>query len=182
MMLKIMLVYPSFSRRWLDQEPVCQELLDMLQQMACPGVQDFGSQLLLGMVDRIASEIHKKTENDIKTLGIHALKQRYLTKSAHMRWYDRHPVLKKAIGNLYALPLQGLTVLGFKLREPMNALGLYSFSCIELAMEPDPSDMMDIAKFCLYEPQEDSDQILETILGKDLFESLNQAYLAQHQR
>jgi hypothetical protein len=164
------------NSRWYDQEPVCRQVIDLLQQMENPTIQLFAANLVCQLANEVHNTLRLRSGSAPKTLGLSGIKETYLSRNQNKRWYDHTPQLKQAIGRFYTLPLNGLTALCFKLYEPLNLLALYSFICQQIGQQPQEEELTNIVRSGLFESTEQAEQTLIGLVGQDLYTALLSEY------
>jgi hypothetical protein len=109
-------------------------------------------------------------------MGLPALQGLYMAKREQRRWYDKEPILQKAIGTMYSLPKDGLSVLSFKLLDTFGLIAMYSFVCDQLGQDPTVRDLLNIVLTGLQEGKDEAEEVLSDIVGKDLYDAFSQEF------
>src|SRR5689334_23067502 len=134
-------------RRWYDQEPACSRLLSQVREMQQDEMREFCVRLMIHFCDKIKKELHavSRQSSGMHSLGSTAVTGIYQYGKRSRRWYDRNPVLKQGIGQLYTLPLNGLNTLSAKLGDTFGLLQIYSTVCTQIDQPPETRYMLQIA-------------------------------------
>lgn len=150
-------------------------MITQIRGMAQPEMRQFCARVLLHFEEKLRKELHLKgkKELDVSSLGIPALSGLYQFGSQKRRWYDREPILHKAVGGLYAFSLESLGLMGFKLGDTFGLLQIYSIVCRELEEPPVQADMAKICTTALKTGVSEARELLMSIVGKDLYHSLS---------
>ena len=163
------------DRRWYDQEPACTQLLKQLRQIEQPEIRHFCVNLMTHFCERLRKSLANKDKvsSKVNALGITAVTSLYRFGSERRRWYDDVPELHRAVGLLYTMPREGLTVIGYKLGDVVGLLQVYSVVCQQLNQIPDQKEMSKIALAALQMGKKEAEEIIISIVGKDLYDALN---------
>ncbi|HEY9746322.1 MAG TPA: hypothetical protein V6C99_08905 [Oculatellaceae cyanobacterium] len=167
---------PKHRRRWYDQEISCTRLIEQIRGMYQPTCQEFCARVLIHVAEKLRKEILQKTKHSAKVSSIGASGIAGLYNFGHesRRWYDQHPTIQKAVGSLYGLPLEGLTVVGFKLGDTMGLIQVYSTVCEQIAQEPELEALAKICTTALQDGRSEAEEVLISIVGQDLYQSITQ--------
>jgi hypothetical protein len=161
-------------RRWYDSEPECTRLVDIIEGIPNTEMRDVAGRLVIHFTERISNTLRGPYRAAPVSLGLPAIQDLYASKRHNRRWYDDDQTLKKAFSGLYALPLPGLSAVGFKLTNTLELIHIYAYACARLEQEPSHHEVQEIIKVSLYEGKNEGTELLEEILGKDLYESLTE--------
>ncbi len=163
------------NRRWYDNEPACTRLLEQLKGTQHPEIRDFAARIMIHFCERLRKELANKDKlsSRVNSLGVEGLTSLYRFGSQKMRWYDESPDVHKAIGYLYTMPMEGLSVIGFKLGDTFGLLQVYSAVCYQLGQAPAQAEMTKIALTALESGREDAEEALISIVGKELYEAFS---------
>jgi hypothetical protein len=163
------------ERRWYDNEPACTRLIIQLKGMQHPEIRDFAARIMIHFSERLRKALSSKDKlsSRVNSLGVGALTSLYKFGSYKRRWYDHAPELHKAIGQLYTLPHEGLSVIGFKLGDTFGLLQVYSAVCYQLGQLPAQKEMTKIALTALQSGKKEAEEALIAIVGRDLYEALS---------
>ena len=110
------------ERRWYDKDPILKEALELLQ-LSCDDTKSSAAQFILQLQEQVAGEVIDHVY-DIMT--------QYEGKGS--RWYDKDPVIMKAIELLRVAPKKTQRKAALKL---LLALEEQSFDNIDLKLEED---------------------------------------------
>jgi hypothetical protein len=162
------------NRRWYDQEASCPKLLKQIQGMPQPEIREFCSRVLINFAEKVRKEINgrDKRNNEVNSIGHVAIQVLYRYGEEKERWYDKDPVLHKAVGSLYTLNLEGLAIVGFKLGDTFGLLQIYGTVCDQLDQPADIREMARIATTALKAGTREAEEILVHLVGQDLYNSL----------
>ena len=158
------------QRRWYDQEPACEPLLQQLSSIQSGEIREFCARMIIHFTERIRALL--EPNGAPRSLGLPALQDRFLARQERRRWYDPDPVLQKAIGGLYSLPPEGLSALSFRLGDTLGLIALYDYVCERLQQAPVTEELVEITQASLQAGQEEAQEVLQEIIGKDLFKAL----------
>lgn len=161
-----------FYRRWYDQERSCHQLLLQIRSMPQPQAREFCARVIAHIAEKLRKEVQKKGMGGVSSIGVPALSSLYRFGSQRHRWYDGDPVIHKTVGLMYTLPTAGLSALGFKLGDTMGLMQIYASVCHQLDQPPDMKEMAKICITSLQAGREEAEEVLISIIGKDLYESL----------
>jgi hypothetical protein len=159
------------SGRWYDKDPGCTRMVAQIQDIRQEEVRRFASELLLQFAERLLLRIQEQSSGP-KSMGLAAIKNRYLASQYTRRWYDHDPLLKKTFGIFYRLPMEGLTALAFLLNDTLGLLGVYASVCEQLDQPPDSNDLTHITRTSLFQGPEEAASVLQQLVGLELFEAL----------
>lgn len=165
-------------RRWYDQDRGCTRLLLLLNEMSQPELRQAAARLLMNYAQRVLDDIRAQSKNQPNSMGLPAIREKYMTSQYARRQYDRDDLMKKAHGLLYNLPIPGLTAVGFHLTDTFEMLVIYSFACERLHAQPDPKEVLNIMRVGLYEGLVQAQQTLAEYIGQDLYDDLAQEFRA----
>ena len=169
------------DRRWYDSEPACSKLVLQLKNIQQPEIRDFCAKVMIHFCERIRKAIaeREKFTSRVKSLGVSGLSSLYKGRNRMRRWYDNLPEGKgtqQAIGQLYTLPMEGLTAIGFKLGDTFGLMQIYSAVCYHLEQPPSQEVMIDIALTALQSGQKEAKEVLISIVGQELYDALSQEF------
>lgn len=108
------------ERRWYDKDPILKEALELLQ-LSCEDTKSSAAQFIMQLQEQVAGEVIEHVY-DIMT--------QYEGKGT--RWYDKDPVIMKAIELLRAAPKKTQRKAALKL---LLALEEQSFENMDLKLE-----------------------------------------------
>lgn len=108
------------ERRWYDKDPILKEALELLQ-LSCEDTKNSASQFILQLQEQVAGEVIEHVY-DIMT--------QYEGKGN--RWYDKDPVMMKAIELLRVAPKKTQRKAALKL---LLALEDQNFDELDLKLE-----------------------------------------------
>jgi hypothetical protein len=161
------------NRRWYDKEITCHRLMEQIRAMPQPEVREFCARVVIHFAEKLREEIHKKGKKGmLNSLGAPAIAGLYRFGHQKRRWYDRDPVLHKAAGYFYMLPLEGLAAIGFKLGDALGLIQIYALVCSQVDEKPDMAEMIRISKTAMQAGKAEAEAILISIIGKELYQSL----------
>jgi hypothetical protein len=162
------------DRRWYDQEPACPRLLAQLKEIPQEEIREFCGRIIIHFCDKIRKDLQSRTKlaTGMNSLGSSALSGLYRFGVKERRWYDESPILKKAIGLLYALPKQGLSIISHKLGDTFGLLQIYSTVCSQVDQVPETKYLVQIAGTALKVGKAEAEEMLVEIVGHDLYYSL----------
>ncbi|MFA7658508.1 MAG: hypothetical protein WCY19_03650 [Candidatus Gastranaerophilaceae bacterium] len=80
------------ERRWYDKDPILKEALELLR-LSCDDAKNSAAEFILQLQEQVAGEVIEHVYN---------IMNEYEGKGA--RWYDKDPVVMKAIELLMAAP------------------------------------------------------------------------------
>lgn len=162
------------NRRWYDQEDACPRLLTQIQGMPQLEIREFCARVLLNFGEKLRKGIQERDKRnlDISPIGHAAIQRLYRYGEQRRRWYDDEPGLHKAVGVLYTLNPEGLKILGYKLGDTFGLLQVYATVCAELDQAPDLKAMGHIATTALQTGVQEGEEILVSLIGRDLYNSL----------
>jgi len=165
----------SHDRRWYDREPACSNLVAQMKGIRQPEVRDFAAKVMIHFCERVRKALADKDKfsSRVKSLGINALTSLYKGRRRERRWYDHDVEAKKAIDQLYTLPPEGLSVIGYKLGDTFGLLQVYSSVCQQLGQYPAGTEMTKIAMTALQSGRQEAEEVLITIVGRELYQALN---------
>lgn len=165
------------QRRWYDQERSCHRLFKQMQQMPQPEIREFCGRVIIHFCERLRKEMSKKGAGafGVNSIGAPAISSLYRFGEKRRRWYDDEPVLHKAAGMMYTLSQAGLSVLGYKLGDTFGLIQVYAQVCDQVEQLPDVKDMANICTTSLQAGMEEAEEVLISIVGKELYVSLSQA-------
>lgn len=163
------------DRRWYDSEPACSQLIRQMKKMRQEEVRDFAAKIMVHFCERVRKALSDKDKftSRVKSLGVNAIHSLYKGRSRSRRWYDEVPEVKKAIDQLYTLPMEGLTVIGFKLGDTFGLLQIYSAVCYQLGQLPDQQEMIKISLAALQSGKTEAEEVLISIVGRELYQALS---------
>lgn len=163
------------NNRWYDLDPACPRLIKQIQGMQQPEIREFSARILINFCEKLRKEIHIKGKKNqgVNSIGVSALTGLYRFGHKKRRWYDKDPVLHKAVGMLYSLPDVGLSVIAYKLGDTFGLLQVYSLVCTQVDQQPDMADLTKIATTSLKTGKEEAESILISLVGKDLYTALS---------
>jgi len=164
------------NRRWYDREPVCSNLIVQLKNIQQPIVQDFCAKMLIHFCERIRKELaaQDKVSSRVKSLGVNALPSLYKAQSQRNRWYDHLPEVQKAVGQVYTLSHQGLSIVGYKLGDTFGMLQIYATVCHQLEQTPSQQEMTNITMTALQSGKSEAEDTLVSIIGQELYTNLTE--------
>jgi hypothetical protein len=165
----------EYSRRWYDQDRGCARLILLIHEIKNPSLNQAACKMLKNFSAKVNQEIAYRT-NDPSQLGLAGIRDRYLKGTHSRRRYDRKSDLRSAVQELYLLPPQGLTAVGFQLNQTMEMLVVYSFALDKLEAQPDPKEVLNIMRVGLHEGMEAAQETLAECIGSDLFKELTRTY------
>ena len=105
------------ERRWYDKDPILKEALDLLQ-LSCDETKNSAAEFILQLQEQVAGEVIEH---------VYQIMNEYECKGN--RWYDKDPVVMKAIELLRAAPKKTQRKAALKL---LLALEEQSFDNIDL--------------------------------------------------
>ncbi len=105
------------ERRWYDKDPILKEALDLLQ-LSCDETKNSAAEFILQLQEQVAGEVIEH---------VYQIMNEYEGKGN--RWYDKDPVVMKAIELLRAAPKKTQRKAALKL---LLALEEQSFDNIDL--------------------------------------------------
>ena len=108
------------QRRWYDKDPILKEALELLQ-LSCDDTKSSAAEFLLQLQEQVASDVIEH---------VYDLMTQYQDKGS--RWYDKDPVVMKAIELLRVAPKPTQRKAALKL---LLALEEQSFDNMELKLE-----------------------------------------------
>jgi len=166
------------ERRWYDCEPACSKLILQLEDIQQPEIRDFCAKVMIHFCERVRKAIADKDKfsSRVKSLGFSALNSLYKGRTRTRRWYDNLPEEKetqRAINQLYTLPQEGLTVIGFKLGDTFGLMQIYSAVCYHLGQIPSQREMTQIALTALQSGKKEAEEVLIAIVGQELYDALS---------
>jgi hypothetical protein len=163
------------DRRWYDREPACSNLVAQMQGIQSPDVRDFAAKVMIHFCERVRKALSDKDKfsTRVKSLGLGAVASLYKGRTRTRRWYDKDPEAKKAIDQLYTLPLQGLSVIGYKLGDTFGLLQIYSIVCELLGQPPAKDEMSKITLTALQSGRQEAEEVLITLVGSELYHALD---------
>lgn len=166
-------------RRWYDQETACARIMEQIRNMAIPECQEFSARVLIHFAEKLKKEIMQKGRHSAKvsSIGTPGIAGLYNFGHETRRWYDQYPTVQKAASLLYGLPVEGLSVLGFKLGDTIGLIQVYSTVCEQVPQQPDLSDLTKICTTALQAGLKDAEDVLISIVGEEFYASANPDYL-----
>ncbi|MDD3436480.1 MAG: hypothetical protein PHC64_04930 [Candidatus Gastranaerophilales bacterium] len=108
------------DRRWYDKDPILKEALELLK-LSCDDTKSSAAEFILQLQEQVASEVIEH---------VYEIMQEY--ESNGNRWYDKDPVMMKAIELLRTAPKKTQRKAALKL---LLALEDQSFENFELKLE-----------------------------------------------
>lgn len=108
------------ERRWYDKDPILKEALELLQ-LSCDDTKSSAAKFILQLQEQVAGEVIEH---------VYEIMNEYEGKGS--RWYDKDPVVMKAIELLRAAPKKTQRKAALKL---LLALEEKSFDKLELKLE-----------------------------------------------
>ncbi len=165
-------------QRWYDQEIACHKLLEQIRAMPQPESREFAAMVLIHFSEKLRKELQLRGKNTlgVSSIGVPAISSLYNFGYKKRRWYDVETVLHKAVGLFYTLPVEGLSVIGFKLDDTFGLLQIYSTVCHQVDQPPDPKEMVHICTTALKVGRSEAESVLISIVGQDLYDSVNPRY------
>lgn len=108
------------DRRWYDKDPILKEALELLQ-LSCEDTKSSAAKFILQLQEQVASEVIEH---------VYEIMNEYEGKGN--RWYDRDPVVMKAIELLRVAPKKTQRKAALKL---LLALEEKNFENLDLTLE-----------------------------------------------
>lgn len=108
------------ERRWYDKDPILKEALELLQ-LSCDDTKSSAAQFILQLQEQVAGEVIEH---------VYDIMNQYSGKGN--RWYDKDPVIMKAIELLRVAPKKTQRKAALKL---LMALEDQNFENMELKLE-----------------------------------------------
>jgi hypothetical protein len=108
------------ERRWYDKDPILKEALELLQ-LSCDDTKTSAAEFILQLQEQVAGEVIEH---------VYEIMNEYEGKGT--RWYDKDPVVMKAIELLRAAPKKTQRKAALKL---LLALEEQSFGDLDLKLE-----------------------------------------------
>lgn len=108
------------ERRWYDKDPILKEALELLQ-LSCDETKGAAAQFILQLQEQVAGEVIEH---------VYDIMSQYSGKGN--RWYDKDPVIMKAIELLRVAPKKTQRKAALKL---LMALEEQNFENMELKLE-----------------------------------------------
>ncbi len=108
------------KRRWYDKDPILKEALDLLK-LSCDETKNSAAEFILKLQEQVAGEVIEH---------VYSIMSEYSEKGS--RWYDKDPVVMKAIELLRMAPKKTQRKAALKL---LLALEEQSFENIDLTLE-----------------------------------------------
>lgn len=108
------------ERRWYDKDPILKEALELLQ-LSCEDTKSSAASFILQLQEQVAGEVIE-----------HVYEMMTAYESKGNRWYDRDPVVMKAIELLRVAPKKTQRKAALKL---LLALEEQSFENMDLKLE-----------------------------------------------
>lgn len=108
------------DRRWYDKDPILKEALELLQ-LSCEDTKSSAAKFILQLQEQVASEVIEH---------VYEIMQEYEGKGN--RWYDKDPVVMKAIELLRVAPKKTQRKAALKL---LLALEEKNFENLNLKLE-----------------------------------------------
>jgi hypothetical protein len=161
------------TQRAYDVEPACRVIMEQIRSMRHLSVQEFSAQILTQFADGIL-EIERNS--GLKSLGISAIKNLYLTKRYHRRWSDSNPVLQKAFDMFYVLSPEGLSSLCFQLNDIFGLIAIYSYACDQTEKVPNLDDLMIVTRAGVFQGTPDAELQVMAMLGEHTYEVYAEQY------
>lgn len=147
--------------------------------MTQPECREFCARVIIHFAEKIRKEILQRGRHSAKVSSIGALGITGLYNFGHesRRWYDQDQTIQKAVGLLYGLPLEGLSAVGFKLGDTIGLIQIYASVCEQVDQAPDPANLTKICTTALQAGRREAEEILISIVGQDLYDSVTPAFL-----
>jgi len=108
------------ERRWYDKDPILKEALDLLQ-LSCDDTKNSAAGFILQLQEQVAGEVIEHVYDIMNEFG-----------EKGNRWYDKDPVVMKAIELLRLAPKKTQRKAALKL---LMALEEKSFDNLDLQLE-----------------------------------------------
>lgn len=108
------------ERRWYDKDPILKEALDLLQ-LSCDDTKNSAAGFILQLQEQVAGEVIEHVYDIMSEYG-----------EKGNRWYDKDPVVMKAIELLRLAPKKTQRKAALKL---LLALEEQSFDNIDIQLE-----------------------------------------------
>lgn len=162
------------NRRWYDQEASCPRLLEQIRDIPQAEIREFCARVMINFGEKVRKEINERDKRNlaVNSIGQQGLTALYRYGEEKQRWYDRDPVLHKAVGVFYTLSAEGLGLVGFKLGDTFGLLQVYGTVCAQLDQPPNMKEMAQIATTALNTGTQEAEEILVALVGQDLYNSL----------
>jgi hypothetical protein len=155
------------TQRAYDVEPACRIIMEQIRSMRQVSVQEFSAQILTQFAEGIL-ELERNT--GLKSLGISAIKNLYLTRRYHRRWSDSNPILQKAFDMFYVLSPEGLSSLCFQLNDIFGLIAIYSYACEQTEKIPNLEELMVVTRAGVFQGTPDAELQVMALLGEKTYE------------
>src|SRR5262249_43964558 len=155
-------------------EITCTRLLEQIQGMPQPECREFCARVIIHFAEKLRKEIQKQGKHSLKVSSIGATGISGLYNFGHQkrRWNDEDPILHKAVGLLYGLPMEGLTVVGFKLGDTMGLIQVYATVCAQTDQFIDITELTKICSTALQDGRKEAEDVLISIVGEEVYQSI----------
>jgi len=165
---------PKFRRRWYDQDIQCMQLIQQIEGMLQPECREFCARVIIHFAEKLRKDILHKGRHtlSVSSIGASAISGLYNYGHRKRRSYDNDPLIHRTVGLLYSLPIEGLTVLGFKLGDTIGLIETYSMVCTYKGMGIDLTVLTRICTTALQAGKAEAEEMLIAIVGQSLYETV----------
>jgi len=139
-------------------------------------VQEFCAELLQQLSEGVLALMQSQSETRLKSLGLASVKDKYLSKRFHRRWYDPNKTLSQSIGVLYSLPPEGLAAVCLKVSDSFGLMGLYSYVCSQIDKVPQSDDLLAISRASMFHGVQEGESLLVSMVGVVPYEKFLDAF------
>ncbi len=131
-----MVYKPKKGNRWYDNHPDIYNSIEMLRELP-PPLQRIVAQ---GVISFVMDNTLLGTPDELKSFGHHRVLGLIQSK-AKRRWYDKDPILHKAINNILLMPDEARTESAFRLVISLESVEAYKEYCIQNGTLCDPEEV-----------------------------------------
>jgi hypothetical protein len=149
--------------------------MDQIREMPQAECREFCARVVIHFAEKVRKELQQKGRHSAKVSSIGATGITGLYNFGHetRRWYDQDSAIQKAASLLYGLPMEGLSVVGFKLGDTIGLIQVYSSVCEQIAQLPDLAVLTKICTTALQAGRKEAEETLIEIVGQDLYDSVD---------